>query len=102
MKIHIIEPVNKFIKLHDNVWESGYWKLDEDRANKLVGGAIYFHRKRMEPSFYGGTVLGYRVEQEGQDSGKIVFKLQYKKECRDVRTDQSGWSNKMKIVDSEP
>ncbi len=101
MNIHIIEPINNFIKLNDNVWESGGWKLAEDRAKKLVGGEIYFHKKRTEPSFYGGTVLGYRVAQEGQDSGRIIFKLQYKKECRNVRTDSSGWSNKIKIIESE-
>jgi hypothetical protein len=101
MKIHLVEHTNNFVKLHDNVWESGGWKLDEGRAQKLVGGEIYFHKKRTEPSFYGGTVLDYRVEQEGQDSGKIVFKLQYRRECRDVRTDKSGWSNKMKITEPE-
>ena len=102
MNIHIIEPVNRFVKLDDNVWESGAWKLTEDRAQKLVGGEIYFHRNRTEPSFYGWTVLGYRVEQEGQDTRRIVFKLQYKKECRNVRTDPSGWSNKIKIIEPEP
>ena len=101
MNIHIIEPVNRFVKLDDNVWESGAWKLTEDRAQKLVGGEIYFHKKRTEPSFYGGTVLGYRVEQEGQDTRRIVFKLQYKKECRNVRTDSTGWSNKIKIIEPE-
>lgn len=48
MNIHIIEPVNRFVKLDDNVWESGAWKLTEDRAQKLVGGEIYFHRNRTE------------------------------------------------------
>ena len=63
MNIHLVEPLNHFVKLKDNVWESGSWGLDEDKAKKLVGGEIYFHKKRQEPSFYGGTILGYRVHQ---------------------------------------
>ncbi len=101
MNIHIVEHVNNFVKLHDNVWESGWWQLDESKAQKLVGGEIYFHKKRQEPSFYGGTVLGYRVEQEGQYQGRIIFKLQYRHTCRNVRTDKSGWSKEMKIIGLE-
>ena len=63
MNIHLVEPLNHFVKLQDNVWESGWWQLDEGQAKKLVGGEIYFHKKRQEPSFYGGTILGYRVHR---------------------------------------
>ena len=45
MNIHLVEPLNHFVKLKDNVWESGWWRLDEDKAKKLVGGEIYFHKK---------------------------------------------------------
>jgi hypothetical protein len=99
VNIHLIEHLNNFAKLSDNVWESGWWTLDEDQAQKLVGGEIFFHKKKQEPSFYGGTILGYRVEQDGEYKGKIVFKLQHKKACRDVRTDKSGWSKEMKIME---
>jgi hypothetical protein len=98
MNIHLIEQLNNFIKLHDNVWESGWWQLEESKAQELIGGEIYFHKKQLEPSFYGGTILGYRIEQEEQYQGKIVFKLQYKQSCRNVRTDKHGWSKKMKII----
>ena len=101
MNIHLIEPFNNFSKLSDNVWESGSWKLDEDKAQKLVGGEIYFHKKRQEPSFYGGTILGYRVEQDGQYQGRIIFKLQHKKSCRNVRTDRAGWTKEIKIIELE-
>ena len=101
MNIHLIEHLNNFAKLSDNVWESGWWTLDENKAQKLVGGEIFFHKKKQEPSFYGGTILGYRVEQDGQYEGKIIFKLQHKKSCRDVRTDKAGWSTEMKIIGME-
>jgi len=51
--------------------ESGWWKLKGDKAQELVGSEIYFHKKRLEPSFYGGTIVGYRVEQEGLHQGAL-------------------------------
>jgi hypothetical protein len=97
MNIHLVEPLNHFVKLQDNVWESGWWKLDEDKAKKLVGENIYFHKKRQEPSFYGGTILGYRVNSDGEYQGKIIFKLRYSPSCRNVRTDRSGWKKDVKL-----
>jgi hypothetical protein len=101
MNIHLVEPSHNFKSLHDDTWESGWWKLNESKAQQLVGGEIYFHKKRQEPSFFGGTVLGYRVEQDGQHQGSIVFKLQHSQSCRNVRTDKSGWSKDMKIISPE-
>jgi len=101
MNIHVVEHTNNFVKLHDSVWESGWWNLDESSAQKLIGGEIYFHKTRMEPSFYGGTLLGYRVEEEGQHQGRIVFKLQYRHACRNVKTGKSGWQKEIKIIRTE-
>jgi hypothetical protein len=101
MNIHLVETVNHFVKLDGNVWESGSWQLEEDQAQKLIGGKIYFHKKRQEPSFYGGTILGYRVHPEGESQGKVVFKLQYCLACRNVSTDKSGWKKAMKITELE-
>lgn len=101
MNIHLVEHMNNFIKIHDTVWESGWWDLDEIHAQRIIGGEIYFHRTRQEPSFYGGTVLDYRIEKDGQHRGKIVFKLQYKHACRNVRTDKTGWHKEIKIIKTE-
>lgn len=98
MNIHLIEPLNKFVKLPDSRWESGWWNIDESKAKKLVGGEIYFHKKQQEPSFFGGSITGYRIDQNEQYQGKIVFTLRYDSACRNVKTDKSGWSKKMKII----
>ncbi|OPY85551.1 MAG: hypothetical protein A4E71_02021 [Smithella sp. PtaU1.Bin162] len=98
MDIHMIEPLNHFVKLQDNMWESGWWSIDESKAKELVGGEIYFHKKQQEPSFFGGSITGYRIEQAEQYQGKIVFTLQYNAACRNVKTDKHGWSKKMKII----
>jgi len=98
VNIHLIENVNNFARLKDNAWESGWWVLDESKALKLVGGEIYFHKKQREPSFYGGTITGYRVEQNGQYEGRIVFAFEHTQSCRNVKTDKHGWSKKMKLI----
>ena len=55
MNIHLVEPlnhfVNLFVNLKDNIWESGWWKLDEDKAKKFVGREIYFHKSDMNLLF---------------------------------------------------
>jgi hypothetical protein len=104
MEIHLVESLNHFVKIKENVWESGSWPLDELEAKKLVGGKIYFHKKRQEPSFYGGTILGYRVNQEGACPGGIVFILAHCLSCRNVRTEKTGWIRDMKIsaLESQP
>ena len=98
MKIHLIENSNNFTRLRENVWESGWWRLDEAKARELVGAEIYFHKKRLEPSFYGGTIVGYRMEKDGQHQGRTVFEFQYSHASRNVRTGKCGWSREMKII----
>lgn len=98
MKIHLIENANNFNKLREKIWECGWWKVDEGEARKLIGGHIYFHKKRAEPSFYGGTIRGYRVEPDAPNQGRIIFEFEYQSGCRGVKTDKLGWSVTKKIV----
>lgn len=97
MDIHVIEPLTNFVKLPEDRWESCLRNLDENRAKKLVGGKIYFHKKRLEPSFFGGSIIGYRINQDEQDQGKIVFTFEYQAACRNVSTERHGWSKNMKV-----
>ncbi len=101
MNIHLLENMSNFVKLDDNDWESGWWNLDEGVVKKLVGGEIYFHKTRSTPSYYGGIITGYRIEQEGQYQGMIVFTLKHNLSCRNVKTGIRGWSRKIKIIDNE-
>ena len=101
MRIHLIEKTNNFKKLRENIWESGGWKLQQSKAEKLIGGKIFFHKERQEASFYGGTVQGVRVEQDGVNQGRIAFEFQFHQDCRNIKTDRTGWSMKMKII-AEP
>jgi hypothetical protein len=101
MNIHIVEPLNNFVKLPDSRWESGWWNLDESKAKELIGGEIFFHKKQQEPSFFGGIITGYRTEQDAKNQDRIVFTLQYNSACRNVKTDKAGWSKKMKIISND-
>jgi len=98
MNIHIVEAKNNFIKVSNNEWESGWWKLEESQAQKLVGGDIFFHKTRQEPSYYGGRILGYRIEEDETHKGMIVFKLRHDKACRDIKTEKTGWFKAIKIT----
>jgi len=101
MNIHLIASLNSFVKLQDNTWESGDWLMDESKAQKLVGGEIYFHKKRQEASFYGGKILGYSIHQDAAERKRIVFNLEYRLSCRNISTDKTGWTKDMKIIGQE-
>ncbi|HEX7538758.1 MAG TPA: hypothetical protein VF358_00515 [Syntrophales bacterium] len=98
MQIHLIENADNFTKLRDKVWESGWWVLTEDEAKKLVGGHIYFHRKKSEPSFYGGAIRSFRIKQEDPHMGSVIFEFEYRDACRGIKADRCGWSMEKKIV----
>ncbi len=102
--IHLIERQNRFRKIEDDKYESGFWDVAEATAQLLLGGSIFFHKKQDEKSFYGGTILAYRITTK-QDSekyaGRIIFIFRFSPDHRDVKTDIHGWGNEKKIVLAE-
>lgn len=99
MSIHVLGRTNNFKKLGDNIWECGWWKLTEEQIQGLIGSNIFFHKHKLEPSFYGGTIRGYRVQNEGPYEGQIVFEFEFQQTCRNISTDRKGWSLESKIVE---
>jgi len=97
-KIHLIEQMNNIRKLEGNVLESGSWAVTPETAEALVGGDIYFHKKQKEPSFFGGKILGYKLETEREYMGRIIFRFEYTPEHKNVPAGSGGWSNEKKIV----
>ena len=98
--IHFVERSDKVRKIDKsrNEWESGYWPLTEQVAQKLVGSVLYLHRTKLASSHFGGDILDYRIEQSGQETGRVVFKLRAKADCKGVKIDGKGWSKDCKIV----
>ena len=98
--IHLVERVDNVRKTDKskNEWETGNWAVAEETAQKLIGSTLYLHRAKLQPSHFGGTILGFRViEESAPDAGRVVFKLRADADCKGVKTDGKGWSKDHKI-----
>jgi len=98
--IHLVERSDNVRKIDKsrNEWESGYWPLTEELAQKLVGSTLYLHRTKMTPSHFGGEIIDFRVEESAPHAGRIVFKLRAKADCKGVTIEGKGWTKDCKIV----
>lgn len=98
--IHFIERSDNVRKTNrlKNEWESGFWDVTEETAQKLVGGMLYLHRSRHQPSHFGGRILSYRIEQAGASAGCVVFTVRATADCKDVKTESKGWAKDHKIL----
>lgn len=95
--IHLI--AKKQLNVHpvrgsDGEWESGYWPVTEERAKELVGAKLYLHEMQSGPSYFGGTVLSYRVSDEGD--GRYIFRFKFDAACKG-NVSPRGWSQEMKF-----
>ena len=102
--IHIVERTDTVRKIDKdkNEWETGNWPVSEDAAQKLVGGSLFLHRSKQQPSHFGGQILSYRVEQSGPAAGLVVFKLLASMDCKGVKTERKGWIKDQKIFADTP
>jgi len=85
---HFIENDRRFKKIpntHDE-WESGFWKITESTAQALMNGDLYFHEKQTQPSYFGGTILGYRLQPDGEYAGRMIFRFRASNINKMVRT----------------
>ena len=55
------------------LFESGMWAIKEDEAKALVGGMIYLHETKAEPSYFGGVVIDYRPADGAEYADRWVF-----------------------------
>ena len=99
-RIHLIERLGFITKVADSSGEleSGFWKLRQTNAATLLGGDIYFHKRRVEPSYLGGRIVGVRVQPTGKYAGRIVFRFRAEARCEGVTTSKQGWGMEKKIV----
>ena len=98
-RIHCIEKLGLFQRIEGNIYDSGYWDVSLLRAEALVGGDIYFHKKQKEPSFFGGKIFGVRVhDKDDEYKGRILFRFEFTRDHRGVMAGDGGWSFAMKVV----
>lgn len=96
-RIHLIEREDRIKRVDNQVWECGYWSLPEPKAKSLLNGSVLFHKKRNDPSFFGGIILNYRIQDTGKWKGRVIFTFEYRADHR-MALAQGGWSKDMKIV----
>ena len=98
--IHLIERHNKLklINLDQHEWESGYWVVSEKTAQCLVGGDLYIHDGQLAPSRFGGTILGYRMQQGGEFDGRTIFRFRASLAHKGTRTGREGWGREKKVL----
>lgn len=99
-RIHLIERLNHMgpVARGSTIYESGWWAISAKTAERLKGGNIYFHKAQAKDSYFGGVILDYRIETEGEWVGRIIFKFQSDPACRGVSAGKGGWGMEKKIL----
>lgn len=68
------------------VYESGTWDVSPEDAQRLVGGLIFLHQSKAQPSYIGGVIDSFReVQTEMAHSRRIIFKFTSTAEGKGVR-----------------
>lgn len=98
--IHLIENDGRIraLDVSADLYESGYWVIGDDVAGELTGGDIYFHKSQAAPSFFGGKILGFRKQEDGEYVGRVIFKLRADLAHKNVKTLGGGWGREKKII----
>lgn len=94
--IHLIEKrslggLTQLDKLN-RIWDSGYWKVAENAARRLVGGSIYLHTAWADPAHFGGTISSYAVYDAPaeEEHGRIIFRFTFEPDHRGVKAPPGG------------
>jgi hypothetical protein len=97
--VHFLERSDNVRKTdpRKNEWESGFWDVAQEHAQKLVGATLYLHRTKHQPSHFGGRILSYRIE-EGASIPRVIFTVRAAADCKDVKAGPRGWAKDCKIV----
>lgn len=104
-EIHLVEknihPQNlRLVDKEKTEWQSGYWAIAQETAEKLVGGYIYLHKGHDKPSHFGGEILAFEIfKEENSDlNNRVIFRFRASPEFKGVKTNKTGWGNEKKIV----
>lgn len=98
--IHLVERVGlmRMVDRASREYESGFWVFGQQTAEELIGGDIYFHKKRAEPSFFGGQILSFRVQPDGKYADRIIFRFRPLQSHKGIAAGTEGWGQEKKIV----
>jgi hypothetical protein len=101
--VHLIERLNNVRKLpgDQGFWESGYWAIAPETAERLVGGNLYLHSHQNKSSHFGGEIISYSIfqgENNSERNGRIVFLIKPTPEHKNFLTNKAGWGNEKKFI----
>lgn len=100
--IHFVERKNNVHKVQGTTdeWESGYWVVSRETADRLVGGDLYLHQKQDMASHFGGVILGWRaIDDPDQPDvhGRLIFRIRATPQHRGIKVGPDGWGNEKKL-----
>jgi hypothetical protein len=99
--IHLVERLNNVrrISVDPPIWESGYWVISQETAERLIGADLYLHSGQLEASHYGGKILSYHIHRGSSEiDGRVVFRITPSLIHKGVVTGREGWGNEKKLV----
>ena len=98
--IHVVERLHheRRVEMTTDDWESGYWAIARETAERLIGGQIFLHGGQAEPSRFGGDILSFRVQTGGEFDGRIIFRFRPTTQCKGIVTSRQGWGNEKKVI----
>ena len=90
--IHLIEKGSasgsvKAVDRETHTYDSGYWKVTVQVAQRLVGGHIYLHSHWADLSHFGGIIDSFHVFSKAgsAESGRVVFRFQARLDHKGVK-----------------
>lgn len=97
--IHLIEKLELIRRIEATAgeYESGFWKVGHRTAGELVGRDIYFHKKRVGPSFFGGRILSFRIQPDGKYADRVIFRFHAMPSHQGLTTGSDGWGMEKRI-----
>lgn len=79
-----------------DVYTSEAWAISAAEAAKIIGGRVYFHQTKADPSYFGGDVLGVEpVHGEGSDPERFILRLTAQRDAKGVAWNEAGQSHAM-------
>ena len=70
-----------------NTYFSGSWVIPKEEANELIGGRLYLHENKSEPSYFGGSVVEWRNSKRevGAIEEGVTFVIEADKDGKGAR-----------------
>lgn len=101
--IHFVERKNNVRRMPgaNGEWESGYWVIAEETAQRLIGADLYLHAGQNEPSHFGGEIVAFRIHRDDGNAeidGRTVFRIKASLDYKGVVVGREGWGNEKKLV----